>query len=205
MGCIQAIAKIRETLADEGLDPATVREEILAEVGEEHDVAVGMLKAELEATKAALEKAREAIPEEEEEPEEEETQEEEAEVEEKAPEPKKSEPASRKQSEKAPQKKAEKKPASSPFGAAKKKVKKFKGKKNEKPEWFLEEALESVYDPHGTGKTLKIKTILAISAEGIVRVEQVVKDYAKGGEEAISELAFSSPWTKYIIEAFDEC
>ncbi|MAK78398.1 MAG: hypothetical protein CL992_03915 [Euryarchaeota archaeon] len=205
---IQAIAKIRETLADEGLDPATVREEILAEVGEEHDVAVGMLKAELEATKAALEKAREATPEEEEEEEKEEEPKEEVteeKKEEKAPEPKKSEPATQKQSEKAPEKKIEKKPASSPFGAAKKKKKTFKGKKDEKPEWFLEEALESVYDPHGTGKTLKRKTILARSAEGNVRVEQVVKDYAKGGEDAVSELAYSSPWTKYIIEAYDEC
>ena len=199
---IQAIAKIRETLADEGLDPGTVREEILAEIGEEHNVAIGMLKAELEAAKDALERAKEAIPEEEEEEEEEE--EAPAQVEEKTPEPKK-EAASRKQAEKTPEKKVAKKPASTPFGGAKKKKMKFTGKKNEKPEWFLEEALESVYDPHGTGKTLKRKTILARSSEGNVRVEQVVKNYDKGGEDAVGELAFSSPWTKYIIEAYDEC
>ena len=154
--------------------------------------------------------ARKAIPDEEEVVEQPPEKERESEPEKKEEEPekkpeKKAETATRKQAEKTPEKKVDKKPASSLFGGAKKKKKKFTGKKDEKPEWFLEEALESVYDPHGTGKTLKRKTILARSSEGNVRVEQVVKNYHKGGEDAVGELAFSSPWTKYIIEAYDEC
>ncbi|MEE3134938.1 MAG: zinc ribbon domain-containing protein [Candidatus Thermoplasmatota archaeon] len=97
-----------------------------------------------------------------------------------------------------------KKKAKSLFGPGKK-SKSFDGKKSEKPEWFLNEALDTVYDPHGTGKKLKRRTILARSSKGNVRVEDVVFDYAKSGEKGISELAWTSPTTKYIIEAYDSC
>ena len=91
------------------------------------------------------------------------------------------------------------------FGS-KKVVKKFEGTDiNDKPGWFLREALDTVYDPHGTGKNIKRKTILARSSEGNVRVEDVVKIYAAEGEEGLSELAWTSPFTKYIIEAYDAC
>jgi len=76
---------------------------------------------------------------------------------------------------------------------------------SDKPEWFLKEALDTVYDPHGTGKNIKRKTILARSSEGNVRVEDVVKVYSSEGEEGLSELAWTSPLTKYIIEAYDAC
>ena len=60
------------------------------------------------------------------------------------------------------------------FGA--KKVKKtYEGEPEGKAEWFLEEALDTVYDPHGTGKTLKPGTILARSADGNVRVRDVIR------------------------------
>jgi len=97
-----------------------------------------------------------------------------------------------------------KKKAKSLFGSGKK-SKSFDGKKSEKPEWFLNEALDTVYDPHGTGKKLKRRTILARSSKGNVRVEDVVFDYAKSGEKGISELAWTSPTTKYIVEAYDSC
>lgn len=90
------------------------------------------------------------------------------------------------------------------FGSSKK-SKKFDGKKSDKPEWFLNDALETVYDPHGTGKALKRRTILARSSKGNVRVEDVVFSYHKSGEKGISELAWTSPTTKYIIEAYDSC
>ena len=91
------------------------------------------------------------------------------------------------------------------FGAKRPK-KKFEGDDpSDKPEWFLKEALDTVYDPHGTGKTVKRKTILARSSEGNVRVEDVVKVYSSEGEEGLSELAWTSPLTKYIIEAYDAC
>jgi hypothetical protein len=32
-----------------------------------------------------------------------------------------------------------------------------------------------------------------------------VRIYNSEGEEGISELAWTSPFTRYIIEAFDEC
>ena len=101
-------------------------------------------------------------------------------------------------------KKSSAKPAGS-FGAKRSK-KKFEGEDpSDKPEWFLKEALDTVYDPHGTGKTVKRKTILARSSEGNVRVEDVVKVYSSEGEEGLSELAWTSPLTKYIIEAYDAC
>jgi hypothetical protein len=96
------------------------------------------------------------------------------------------------------------KPKKSLFGPGKK-SKKFDGKKSDKAEWFLSEALDVVYDPHGTGKTLKRRTILARSSNGNVRVEDVVFGYSKSGEKGISELAWTSPTTKYIIEAYDSC
>lgn len=90
------------------------------------------------------------------------------------------------------------------FGSKKVK-KKYDGEDGGKVDWFLKEALDTVYDPHGTGKVIKPATILARSSDGNVRVRDVVRIYAADGEEAISELAWTSPLTKYIIEAFDEC
>jgi len=81
-------------------------------------------------------------------------------------------------------------------------TKKFEGKKKDKPDWFL---LDMVFDPHGTGKPLKPKTILARSSDGNVRVQDVVTIYADKGEEGLSELAWTSPFTRYIIEAYDAC
>ena len=90
------------------------------------------------------------------------------------------------------------------FGAKKGK-KKYDGEEGGKVDWFLKDALDTVYDPHGTGKVLKPATILARSSEGNVRVRDVVRVYSSEGEEGISELAWTSPFTRYIIEAFDEC
>ena len=90
------------------------------------------------------------------------------------------------------------------FGAKKVK-KKYDGEEGGKIDWFLKDALDTVYDPHGTGKVLKPATILARSSEGNVRVRDVVRVYSSEGEEGISELAWTSPFTRYIIEAFDEC
>ena len=90
------------------------------------------------------------------------------------------------------------------FGA-KKVNKKYEGEDGGKVDWFLKEALDTVYDPHGTGKTIKAATILARSSDGNVRVRDVVRIYAADGEDGISDLAWTSPLTKYIIEAFDEC
>ena len=81
----------------------------------------------------------------------------------------------------------------------------YEGEADGKVDWFLADALDTVFDPHGTGKVLKAKTILARSAEGNVRVQDVVRIYAADGEEGLSELAWTSPFTKYIIEAFDAC
>ncbi|MDA8545784.1 hypothetical protein N9K60_03235, partial [Candidatus Poseidoniales archaeon] len=90
------------------------------------------------------------------------------------------------------------------FGS--KKVKrKYEGEDGGKVDWFLKDALDTVYDPHGTGKVLKPATILARSSEGNVRVRDVVRVYSSEGEEGISELALTSPFTRYIIEAFDAC
>lgn len=87
-------------------------------------------------------------------------------------------------------------------GAAKKT---YEGEPDGKVDWFLSDALDTVFDPHGTGKVLKPKTILARSAEGNVRVQDVVRIYSSDGEDGLSELAWTSPFTKYIIEAFDAC
>jgi hypothetical protein len=106
-------------------------------------------------------------------------------------------------------KKKESKPKSKPkagglFGA--KRVKRtYEGEPGGKADWFLAEALDTVYDPHGTGKPIKGATILARSSEGNVRVRDVVRAYALQGKDGISELAWTSPITEYLIEAFDAC
>ena len=90
------------------------------------------------------------------------------------------------------------------FGA--KKVKKtYDGEPGGKADWFLSEALDTVYDPHGTGKSVKPATILARSSDGNVRVRDVVRIYDLEGEAGISDLAWTSPLTKYIIDAYDAC
>lgn len=97
-----------------------------------------------------------------------------------------------------------KKKAGGLFGA--KKVKKtFEGDPADKADWFLAEALDTIYDPHGTGKILKPKTILARSSDGNVRVQDVVRVYDAEGRDGISDLAWTSPLTEYIIEAYDAC
>ena len=106
--------------------------------------------------------------------------------------------------QKAPAKKSEPKKSGGLFGA-KKVTKKYDGEEGGKVDWFLKDALDTVYDPHGTGKVIKAATILARSSEGNVRVRDVVRIYASEGEEGISDLAWTSPLTKYIIEAFDAC
>ena len=90
------------------------------------------------------------------------------------------------------------------FGAKKPK-RTFEGDPADKADWFLAEALDTIYDPHGTGKVLKAKTILARSSDGNVRVQDVVRVYAAEGNDGISELAWTSPLTQYIIEAYDAC
>ena len=115
-----------------------------------------------------------------------------------------------KKSAKTAAKKAQPKPKSKPKSggglfAGKKAIKKYEGEEGGKTDWFLKEALDTVYDPHGTGKLIKAATILARSSEGNVRVRDVVRIYATEGEEGISELAWTSPLTKYIIEAYDNC
>ena len=102
------------------------------------------------------------------------------------------------------------KPKKKPGGAAglfggPKITKKYEGDPKDKPDWFLSEALDTIYDPHGTGKALKAKTILARSSEGNVRVQDVVRIYAEEGEDGLSDLAWTSPSTRYIIEAYDSC
>lgn len=91
------------------------------------------------------------------------------------------------------------------FGGAKRPTKKFEGKAADKADWFLAEALDTIYDPHGTGKVLKPKTILARSSSGNVRVQDVVRVYDSEGRDGISDLALTSPLTEYIIEAYDAC
>lgn len=115
-----------------------------------------------------------------------------------------------KKSTKTATKKAQPKPKSKPKSggglfAGKKAIKKYEGEEGGKTDWFLKEALDTVYDPHGTGKLIKAATILARSSEGNVRVRDVVRIYATEGEEGISDLAWTSPLTKYIIEAYDNC
>ena len=97
-----------------------------------------------------------------------------------------------------------KKKAGGLFGTKKPK-KTFEGDPADKADWFLAEALDTVYDPHGTGKVVKPKTILARSSDGNVRVQDVVRVYDSEGKDGISELAWTSPLTEYIIEAYDAC
>ena len=97
------------------------------------------------------------------------------------------------------------KPKSGGLFGAKKTKKTYEGEPGGKAEWFLEEALDTVYDPHGTGKPVKGAMILARSSEGNVRVRDVIRIYAVEGEEGISDLAWTSPLTKYLIEAYDAC
>ena len=87
-----------------------------------------------------------------------------------------------------------------------KKVQKtYEGEPGGKADWFLSDALDTVYDPHGTGKAIKPATILARSSDGNVRVRDVVRIYDLEGEAGISELAWTSPLTKYIIDAYNAC
>ena len=95
------------------------------------------------------------------------------------------------------------KPKTGGLFGAKKPTKTYDGEPGGKAEWFLEEALDTVYDPHGTGKPIKAAMILARSSEGNVRVRDVIRIYAVEGEEGVSELAWTSPITKYLIEAYD--
>ena len=97
------------------------------------------------------------------------------------------------------------KPKSGGLFGAKKPKKTYEGEPGGKAEWFLEEALDTVYDPHGTGKPIKAAMILARSSDGNVRVRDVIRTYAVEGEDGISELAWTSPLTKYLIEAYDAC
>lgn len=87
----------------------------------------------------------------------------------------------------------------------KKPAKKYEGEPGGKADWFLENALDTVYDPHGTGKVLKPATILARSTDGNVRVRDVIRIYDVEGKDGISELAWTSPQTKYLVEAYDAC
>ena len=85
-----------------------------------------------------------------------------------------------------------KKKAGGLFGAKRPK-KTFEGDPGDKADWFLAEALDTIYDPHGTGKVLKPKTILARSSDGNVSVQDVVRVYDAEGSDGISELAWTSP------------
>ena len=97
------------------------------------------------------------------------------------------------------------KPKTGGLFGAKKPKKTYEGEPGGKAEWFLEEALDTVYDPHGTGKPIKAAMILARSSEGNVRVRDVIRAYAVEGEDGVSELAWTSPLAKYLIEAYDAC
>ena len=97
-----------------------------------------------------------------------------------------------------------KKASGGAFGSKRPKMT-YDGPEGGKAEWFLENALVTVYDPHGTGKTLKPKTILARSSEGNVRVADVIHAYASGGRDKVRDLAWTSPQTEYLIDAFDAC
>ena len=106
-------------------------------------------------------------------------------------------------------KKTQSKPKSKPktgglFGAKRPK-KTYEGEPGGKADWFLEEALDTVYDPHGTVKADKGATILARSSEGNVRVRDVVRAYALQGRDGVLELAWTNPITEYLIEAYDAC
>ena len=106
-------------------------------------------------------------------------------------------------------KKTQSKPKTKPkagglFGAKRPK-KTYEGEPGGKADWFLEEALDTVYDPHGTGKSVKGATILARSSDGNVRVRDVVRAYALQGRDGVLELAWTNPITEYLIEAYDAC
>ena len=108
-----------------------------------------------------------------------------------------------------PKSKAKSKPKSKAksgglFGAKLPK-KTYDGEPGGKADWFLEEALDTVYDPHGTGKAVKAATILARSSDGNVRVRDVVRAYALQGRDGVSELAWTNPITEYLVEAYDAC
>jgi len=103
------------------------------------------------------------------------------------------------------EKKEKPKPKAGGLFGAKKPKKTYEGEPEGKAEWFLAEALDTVYDPHGTGKPIKGAMILARSSEGNVRVRDVIRTYAAEGEDGISELAWTSPLTKYLIEAYEAC
>ncbi len=123
------------------------------------------------------------------------------------PEPKeeKTEPKEEKTEPKEEKKEPEKKSAAQMmFGGGRQKVS-FDGDEGDKPQWFLDNALHTIYDPHGTGKELKPRTILARSSDGNVRVQDVVRIYGEQGIDGLSELAWTSPLTQYIIEAYDAC
>ena len=119
--------------------------------------------------------------------------------------PKKKSESKAKSQPKKSQTKAKSKPKSGGLFGAKRPKKTYDGEPGGKADWFLEEALDTVYDPHGTGKVVKAATILARSSEGNVRVRDVVRAYALQGRDGISELAWTSPITEYLIEAFDAC
>tara|TARA_B100001094_G_scaffold91538_1_gene87525 strand:+ start:2811 stop:4025 length:1215 start_codon:yes stop_codon:yes gene_type:complete len=121
----------------------------------------------------------------------------------KSPDKKKAEPAKKAATTKKTPKKN--KPKSSGMFGSKRPKKTYEGEPGGKADWFLSDALDTVYDPHGTGKAIKGATILARSAEGNVRVRDVVRAYALQGNDGISELAWTSPLTQYLIEAFDAC
>ena len=116
----------------------------------------------------------------------------------------KSESSEEVQEEKPEPKQGKKSAAQMMFGGGRKKIS-FEGEEGDKPQWFLDNALHTIYDPHGTGKELKPRTILARSSDGNVRVQDVVRIYGEQGVEGLSELAWTSPLTQYIIEAYDSC
>jgi len=97
------------------------------------------------------------------------------------------------------------KPKSGGMFGSKRPKKTYEGEPGGKADWFLSDALDTIYDPHGTGKAVKGATILARSADGNVRVRDVVRAYALQGSDGVSELAWTSPLTQYIVEAFDAC
>lgn len=103
------------------------------------------------------------------------------------------------------QTKAKSKPKSGGLFGGKRPKKTYEGEPGGKADWFLEEALDTVYDPHGTGKAVKGATILARSSDGNVRVRDVVRAYALQGKDGISELAWTNPITEYLIDAYDAC
>tara|TARA_X000000950_G_scaffold246309_1_gene303709 strand:+ start:303 stop:1526 length:1224 start_codon:yes stop_codon:yes gene_type:complete len=120
----------------------------------------------------------------------------------------KSDPKSGSKTKSTPKKKNSKpksKPKAGGLFGAKRPKRTYEGEPGGKADWFLEEALDTVYDPHGTGKSVKGATILARSSEGNVRVRDVVRAYALQGKDGISELAWTNPITEYLIEAFDAC